>query len=65
MFICGKDDAAKKKVAGIVEDFGFKNEVIDAGGIEASRYLEALAMVWITYAFRNETRNHAFKLLRG
>ena len=62
MFIAGNDDAAKNKVAQIAESFGW--EVIDAGTIEASRYLEALAMIWIAYFVRTNTWQHAFKLLR-
>ncbi|MGI0019138.1 MAG: NADPH-dependent F420 reductase [Nitrososphaera sp.] len=62
MFICGNDDGAKKTVNGIVTAFGW--ESIDIGGIEGSRLLEPLAMLWITYYFRTNTGNHAFKLLR-
>ncbi len=62
MFICGNDDAAKETVRGINSEFGF--ETVDIGGIEAARYLEPLAMVWIAYAIRTGTWNHAFKLLR-
>ena len=62
MFICGNDDDAKKVVNGIVTAFGW--ECIDIGGIEGSRLLEQLAMLWMTYYFRTNTGNHAFKLLR-
>lgn len=62
MFICGNDDGAKKAVNGIVTAFGW--ECIDIGGVEGSRLLEQLAMLWITYYFRTNTGNHAFKLLR-
>ncbi len=64
MFIAGNDESAKKTVAGIVESFGWKNEVIDMGGIEESRGLEAMAVVWIHYGIRSGSWNHAFKLLR-
>src|SRR5882672_6753478 len=46
MFIAGNDDDAKKKVNGILKDFGW-GTVHDLGGIEASRYLEAMCMVWV------------------
>jgi predicted dinucleotide-binding enzyme len=63
MFICGNDDDAKKTVTdSILTPFGW--ETIDIGGIEGSRLLESLAMLWITYYFRTNTGNHAFKLLR-
>jgi predicted dinucleotide-binding enzyme len=62
MFICGNDEAAKKKVTEILTAFGWST--IDLGGIEASRYIEPLAMVWITYGFRTNQWSQAFKLLR-
>lgn len=62
MFICGNDDGAKKIVATILNEFGW--EVNDLGGIERSRYLEPLAMVWIAHGFNTRTWNHAFKLLK-
>jgi 8-hydroxy-5-deazaflavin:NADPH oxidoreductase len=62
MFICGNDAGAKQKVTDILTAFGWPT--IDLGGIESSRYLEPLAMVWITYGFRTNTWSHAFKLLR-
>ena len=63
MFICGNDEESKKIVTyKILTPFGW--ETIDIGGIEGSRLLESLAMLWITYYFRTNTGNHAFKLLR-
>lgn len=62
MFIAGNDGGAKLAVSQILNEFGW--EVIDLGGIEAARYLEPLAMVWVTHAIRSRSRNHAFKLLR-
>ena len=62
MFICGNDSEAKKLVAGILTDFGWETQ--DTGGIEGSRLLESLAMLWITYYFKTNNGNHAFKLLR-
>jgi 8-hydroxy-5-deazaflavin:NADPH oxidoreductase len=63
MFICGNDVAAKKTVAEICTAFGWP-QPIDLGGIEAARYLEPLAMVWILTYFATGSGNHAFKLLR-
>lgn len=62
MFICGNDDGAKQKVAALLHDFGWG--VIDIGGIEGSRYLEGMCMVWVLHGFRTNTWSHAFKLLR-
>ena len=62
MFTCGNDEAAKRVVGTILNEFGW--EAIDLGGIEQSRYLEPLAMVWIVHGFRTNSWNHAFKLLK-
>ncbi len=62
MFICGNSDEAKQKVAAILKDFGWG--VIDAGGIESSRYLEAMCMVWVLSGFRSNRWTQAFKMLR-
>ena len=62
MFLCGNDEAAKRTVTDICTTFGWP--VIDVGGIEGSRLLEPLAMLWITYGVRTNTWAHAFKLLR-
>jgi predicted dinucleotide-binding enzyme len=63
MFIAGNDDAAKKQVTSILKDFGWGG-VYDLGGIESSRYLEAMCMVWVLSAVRDGNWNQAFKLLR-
>jgi predicted dinucleotide-binding enzyme len=63
MFIAGDDAGAKDNVTAIVKDFGW-GAVHDLGGIEASRYLEAMCMVWVLSALRDGAWNQAFKLLR-
>lgn len=62
MLIAGNDADAKHAVSEICHAFGWN--VLDLGGIEASRYLEPFAMVWIVHFLRNKVRDHAFKLLR-
>jgi 8-hydroxy-5-deazaflavin:NADPH oxidoreductase len=62
MFICGNDDGAKASVTGLCKELGWS--VVDMGGIESSRYLESLAMLWILYYFKTRNGNHAFKLLK-
>ena len=62
MFIAGNDDAAKQQTATMLKDWGW--ETADIGGIEGSRYLEAMCMAWVNYAFKNNVWGHAFKLLR-
>lgn len=62
MFICGNDEASKKIVTDeILSRFGW--ETIDIGGIEGSRTLEPLALLWILHYFKSGNGNHAFKLL--
>ena len=62
MFIAGNSDEAKNTVRGILRDFGWG--VVDVGGIEASRYLEAMCMVWVLSAIRTNNWNQSFKMLR-
>jgi len=61
MFICGNDGAAKARVAALLQEFGWN--VIDVGGIEASRYLEAMCLVWVLAGMQTNNWNQAFKLL--
>lgn len=64
MFICGNDTAAKVTASELAQQLGWP-PVIDLGDISKSRYLEPLAMVWITHLFNTGFNvNHAFKLLR-
>jgi len=63
MFICGDNDDAKKMVEGLISDLDF--DVVDCGGITASRYLEPLAMLWIHLVFvAGMGQDIAFRLLR-
>lgn len=61
MFICGNDASAKKTVSEICKQFGWP--VIDIGGIEGSRELEPLCILWVKYGIQNGSWDHAFKLL--
>ncbi|WP_168798482.1 NAD(P)-binding domain-containing protein [Herbaspirillum sp. ST 5-3] len=62
MFIAGNDDGAKAEVSALLRAFGWRAP-IDMGDITASRLLEALAMLWISYGFRNDHWSHGFSLL--
>ena len=62
MFIAGNDENAKSETIKLAKDFGW--DVEDAGGIEQAFYLEAFAMLWINYAFKNNSWTHAFKFLK-
>ena len=61
MFLCGNDEDAKKIVTQICKHFGWG--VVDIGGIEGSRHLEPMCMVWVLHGVRSGTWTHAFKLL--
>jgi len=63
MFICGNDEAAKKTVAAICDQFGWDAE--DMGAVEAARAIEPLCMLWcIPGVGKGDWSPHAFKLLR-
>jgi hypothetical protein len=62
MLLCGNDDSAKLTVSALLRECGWPP--LDVGGIEASRMLESLALLWVTYAIRHRSSDHAFKLLR-
>lgn len=62
LLISGNNSDAKKTVTTIAEDFGW--EVEDLGGIEQAFLIEAQAMLWISYGFKNNHWTHAFKLLK-
>ncbi len=62
MFLCGNDDEAKQTVSDLLRECGWPP--LDVGGIESSRMLESLALLWVTYAISHGSSDHAFKLLR-
>ncbi|NJD19491.1 MAG: F420-dependent NADP oxidoreductase, partial [Gemmatimonadetes bacterium] len=49
MFLCGDDAGARAAVAGLAGELGF--EPVDCGPLASARYLEPVAMVWITMAY--------------
>lgn len=61
MFIGGNDAEAKQLVSQVCDRFGWG--VIDLGGIEASRHLEPMCMVWVLHGIRSGSWTHAFKML--
>jgi len=62
MFICGNDEAAKRTVRGILDQFGW--ETADMGKAEAARAIEPLCMLWLIPGLLRNEWSHAFKLLR-
>ena len=61
MFIAGDSDEAKQTVTSLLGEFGWP--VIDMGGIENARWLEALSLAWVVYSHRTGKTHHAFKLV--
>ncbi|MFZ0630114.1 MAG: NAD(P)-binding domain-containing protein [Acidobacteriaceae bacterium] len=61
MFICGNDEGAKKKVAAILDQFGW--ETADMGTAEAARAIEPLCRLWCVLGFTKNEWTHAFRLL--
>jgi predicted dinucleotide-binding enzyme len=61
MFICGNDEAAKKVVGEVLDQFGW--ETADMGKAEAARAIEPLCMLWCIPGFLRNDWVHAFKLL--
>jgi predicted dinucleotide-binding enzyme len=62
MFIAGNDAAAKARVGELLAAFGWRAP-IDMGPISASRLLEPLAMLWISYGLQRQHWTHGFSLL--
>ena len=61
MFIAGDDETAKQIVSGLLAELGWP--VIDLGGIENARWLEAMSLAWVVYSHRTGETHHAFKLV--
>ena len=62
MFVASDDEEGKRTVLDISKQLGL--DPVDSGGLEASRYLEPICMLWVEYGFRTNEWGHAFKLLR-
>ena len=62
MLIAGDSDEAKQTVTALLQDTGW--DVVDLGGIEASRYLEPMCIAWVLHGLRSGSWEHAFRLLR-
>ncbi|MCI4319365.1 MAG: NAD(P)-binding domain-containing protein [Thermoplasmata archaeon] len=62
MFICGNDAQAKATVTKVLKDFGWPT--VDIGGIEGSRLLEPMCILWVLSAMSLGSWEIAFKILR-
>lgn len=64
MLIAGNDADAKRTVTDLLADFGW-SDIVDIGGIEGSRELEAICIAWVKIGGVRDAWNHGFKLLVG
>jgi hypothetical protein len=64
MLVAGDDEGAKRTVANVLTDFGW-SDVVDIGGIESSRELEAICIVWVKIGGARGAWDHGFRLLTG
>jgi 8-hydroxy-5-deazaflavin:NADPH oxidoreductase len=64
MMIAGDDEAAKRAVTNVLADFGW-SDTIDIGGIQGSRELEAICILWVKIGGARGSWDHGFKLLVG
>jgi 8-hydroxy-5-deazaflavin:NADPH oxidoreductase len=64
MLIAGDDADAKRTVTDLLTEFGW-SDVVDLGGIEGSRELEAICIAWVKIGGSRGAWNHGFKLLVG
>ena len=64
MLIAGDDEGAKRLVADVLADFGW-SDIVDIGGIEGSRELEAICIAWVKIGATRGAWDHGFNLLVG
>ena len=64
MLIAGNDADAKRTVTDLLADFGW-SDIIDIGGIEGSRELEAICIAWVKIGGVRDAWDHGFRLLVG
>ena len=64
MLIAGDDEGAKRTVGDVLADFGW-SDVVDIGGIEGSRELEAICIAWVKIGGARGAWDHGFKLVVG
>lgn len=64
MLIAGNDEEAKRTVEEVLTDFGW-SDVVDIGGIEGARELEAICIAWVKIGGKRGAWDHGFSLLVG
>jgi len=63
-FIAGNDAEAKATVADLLRSFGWRS-ILDVGGIEAARGLEAYVLLWLSMRSAQETNAFNIKIVRS
>ncbi len=63
MFICGNNDASKKEVHNILEEFGW--DVADMGKATSARAIEPLCMLWCIPGMLRGEWNNAFRFIKA
>lgn len=64
MFIAGNNKSAIIHVMELLQEMGWK-DIIDLGGIEKSRLLEPLCLLWVEYGVAQNTWSHSFSVLKN
>lgn len=62
MFICGNNKSAIIHTGELLQEIGWE-DIVDLGGIEKSRLLEPLCLLWVEYGVARNTWDHAFSVL--
>jgi len=62
MFVCGNNESAKKQAHELLIELGWSDS-LDIGGIEKSRLLEPMCLLWVEYGIVRNTWDHAFAVL--
>lgn len=62
MFVCGNNKSAKLTTHELLVDLGWEDS-LDIGGIEKSRLLEPMCLLWLEYGVARNTWDHAFSVL--
>lgn len=64
MFICGNNKSAILHTTELLQEMGW-SDIVDLGGIEKSRLLEPLCLLWVEYGVANNTWKHAISILKN
>jgi predicted dinucleotide-binding enzyme len=64
MFVAGDDPEAKATVADLLRSFGWRS-IVDLGGINAARGMEAYILLWLNMRMAQDTNAFNIKVVRG